>query len=56
MQDAKRGTPILVFLSPGLDVAAAVEGLGRKVGYTMDNGKYCVVSLGQVSPCLYAIH
>jgi len=38
-----------VFLSPGVDVAAAVEGLGRKSGYTTDNGKYSAVSLGQVT-------
>ena len=38
----------MIFLSPGLDVAAAVEVLGRRLGYTMENGKYCVVSLGQV--------
>ena len=38
----------MIFLSPGVDVAAAVESLGRRLGYTMDNGKFCVVSLGQV--------
>ena len=38
-----------MFLSPGVDVAAAVEGLGRKSGYTIDNGKYSAVSLGQVT-------
>ncbi len=38
-----------MFLSPGVDVAAAVEGLGRKSGYTTDNGKYSAVSLGQVT-------
>ena len=39
--------PMFVFLSPGVDVAAAVEGLGRKLGYTADAGKYVSVSLGQ---------
>ena len=48
LQDAGPGTPIFIFLSPGLDVAGTVEALGRKVGYTIDNGKYSTVSLGQV--------
>ena len=48
MQDAGPGTPILVFLSPGVDVAASVEALGRKLGFTSDNGRYAAVSLGQV--------
>lgn len=47
MQDSAPGTPIFVFLSPGVDVAASVEALGRKLGFTADNGKYSVVSLGQ---------
>lgn len=38
---------MFVFLSPGVDVAAAVESLGRKLGYTADTGKYVSVSLGQ---------
>ena len=28
-------------------MAASVEGLGRKLGFTADNGKYVSVSLGQ---------
>jgi dynein heavy chain, axonemal len=47
LQDAAAHVPMFVFLSPGVDVAAAVEGLGRKLGYTADNGKYVSVSLGQ---------
>ena len=47
MQDSVAGIPIFVFLSPGVDVAASVEALGRKVGFTADNGRYAVVSLGQ---------
>ena len=46
-QDAAPGTPIFVFLSPGVDVAASVEGLGRKLGFTADTGHYSAVSLGQ---------
>ncbi len=38
----------MMFLAPGVDVAAAVEALGRKLGFTLDNGKYASVSLGQV--------
>ena len=46
-EDSAPGTPMFIFLSPGVDVAAAVEHLGRKLGYTADNGKYASVSLGQ---------
>ncbi|KAL4450636.1 hypothetical protein ABPG77_000992 [Micractinium sp. CCAP 211/92] len=45
--DAGPDTPILVFLSPGVDVAASVEALGQKLGFTPENGKYFSVSLGQ---------
>jgi dynein heavy chain, axonemal len=45
--DASAAVPMFVFLSPGVDVAASVEALGRKLGYTADNGKYVAVSLGQ---------
>lgn len=45
--DARPGTPIFIFLSPGVDAAAAVEGLGRKLGFTAEAGKYTAVSLGQ---------
>lgn len=46
-QDAQPGTPIFVFLSPGVDVAGSVEALGRKMGFTAENGRYFSVSLGQ---------
>ena len=46
-EDAAPGVPVFVFLSPGVDVAASVEALGRKRGFTADNGKYVSVSLGQ---------
>ena len=45
--DASAATPIFVFLSPGVDVAAAVEGLRRKRGMTAESGSYAAVSLGQ---------
>lgn len=40
LQDAAPGIPILVFLSPGLDVAASVEAMGRAQGFTADTGRY----------------
>jgi len=46
-QDERPGTPIFVFLSPGVDVAGRVEALGRKLGFTAENGRYFSVSLGQ---------
>lgn len=46
-QDAQPGTPIFVFLSTGVDVAGSVEALGRKLGFTAENGRYFSVSLGQ---------
>lgn len=46
-QDARPGTPVFVFLSPGVDVAAAVEALGHKLGFTAEKGLYTSVSLGQ---------
>lgn len=45
--DCSPGVPIFVFLSPGVDVAASVEALGRKLAFTADSGKYASVSLGQ---------
>ena len=45
--DASPAVPMFVFLSPGVDVAASVEALGRKLGFTSDNGKLVSVSLGQ---------
>ena len=38
---------MFVFLSPGVDVAAAVELLGQKLGFTTEKGTYTSVSLGQ---------
>lgn len=46
-QDASPGVPILVFLSPGVDVAASVENLGKKLGFTAEGDRYASVSLGQ---------
>ena len=46
-QDSSAGVPVFVYLSPGVDVAASVEALGRKRGFTADGGRYAAVSLGQ---------
>ena len=46
-KDSAPGTPIFTFLSPGVDVAAAVEALGLKLGFSSENGRYAAVSLGQ---------
>jgi len=46
-EDATHATPIFVFLSPGVDVAASEEALGRKRGVTAEKGNYTTVSLGQ---------
>lgn len=46
-QDSAPGVPMFVFLSPGVDVAASVEALGKRLGFTPDSGKYTSVSLGQ---------
>ncbi|GBF97683.1 flagellar outer dynein arm heavy chain beta [Raphidocelis subcapitata] len=47
LQDAGPGTPILALLSPGVDVAASVEALGARLGYTAEGGRYAAVALGQ---------
>ena len=46
-EDSKPGTPIFVFLSPGVDVAVSVEALGKNFGVSKDAGNYKSVSLGQ---------
>lgn len=47
-EDASANTPIFVFLSPGVDVAAAVDELRRKLGASLSpDASYAAVSLGQ---------
>ena len=41
------GTPVFFVLSPGVDPLKDVEALGKKLGYTVDSGKFHNVSLGQ---------
>ncbi|XP_056152705.1 dynein axonemal heavy chain 17-like [Lampris incognitus] len=40
-------TPIFFILSPGVDPFKDVEALGKRLGFTFDNGKFHNVSLGQ---------
>lgn len=47
MQDSGPGTPIMIFLSPGVDAASSVEAIGRKRGFTAESGRFATVSLGQ---------
>lgn len=46
LHDAGPATPILIFVSPGVDAAASVEALARKKGL-VGAGRYASVSLGQ---------
>ena len=46
-EDSSPGVPIFVFLSPGVDVAAAVEAVGKPLGFTYEAETYASVSLGQ---------
>eukprot|EP00232_Nephroselmis_pyriformis_P019075 CAMPEP_0182900652 /NCGR_PEP_ID=MMETSP0034_2-20130328/28990_1 /TAXON_ID=156128 /ORGANISM="Nephroselmis pyriformis, Strain CCMP717" /LENGTH=4527 /DNA_ID=CAMNT_0025034901 /DNA_START=131 /DNA_END=13711 /DNA_ORIENTATION=+ len=46
-EDMAAGTPMFIFLSPGVDVAASVEMMGSKMGFSLENGRYQAVSLGQ---------
>ena len=46
-QDSSPAVPIFIFLSPGVDVAGAVEAMGAKMGFTAESGRYASVALGQ---------
>ncbi|KDD72747.1 dynein heavy chain and region D6 of dynein motor, partial [Helicosporidium sp. ATCC 50920] len=47
MLDCSAAVPVLVLLSPGLDVVAAVEAAGRRAGVSLENGRLTSVSMGQ---------
>ena len=47
LEDAGPSTPVFIFLSPGVDVAGAVEQLAQERGFTVAQGNYAAVSLGQ---------
>ncbi|XP_059763861.1 dynein axonemal heavy chain 17 isoform X1 [Balaenoptera ricei] len=46
-EESSPSTPIFFILSPGADPLKDVEALGKKLGFTIDNGKLHNVSLGQ---------
>ncbi|CAF1186132.1 unnamed protein product [Adineta steineri] len=46
-EETTKATPIFFILSPGVDPLKEVESLGRKMGFTADNGKFHNISLGQ---------
>lgn len=46
VQEANAATPLLFILSPGVDPFKDVEDLARRNGYTLDNGSFLNVALG----------
>ena len=48
-KETGQATPVFFVLSPGVDPLKDVEAVGRKLGFTLDQGNFHNVSLGQVS-------
>ncbi|XP_078394996.1 dynein axonemal heavy chain 11-like [Cetorhinus maximus] len=46
-EESNPATPIFFILSPGVDPLKDVESLGKKLGFTIDSGRFHNVSLGQ---------
>lgn len=46
-EETSSTTPIFFILSPGVNPLDDVENLGKAMGYTIDNGNFHNVSLGQ---------
>ena len=46
-KETSKSTGVFFILSPGVNPIAQVEALGKEMGFTFDNGKYHMVSLGQ---------
>ncbi|XP_066487525.1 dynein axonemal heavy chain 11 [Tiliqua scincoides] len=46
-EESSPATPIFFILSPGVDPLKDVETLGKKLGFTIDSGKFHNISLGQ---------
>ncbi|XP_075413447.1 dynein axonemal heavy chain 11 [Tenrec ecaudatus] len=46
-EESGPATPVFFILSPGVDALKDLELLGRKLGFTMDSGKFHNISLGQ---------
>uniref|UniRef100_A0A8B9NM10 Uncharacterized protein n=1 Tax=Accipiter nisus TaxID=211598 RepID=A0A8B9NM10_9AVES len=40
-------TPVFFILSPGTDPLEDIETLGKKLGFTVNSGRFCSISLGQ---------
>ena len=47
LKETTKTTGVFFILSPGVNPIAQVEELGKEMGFTFDNGKYHMVSLGQ---------
>ncbi|XP_038934021.1 dynein axonemal heavy chain 11 isoform X4 [Rattus norvegicus] len=45
--ESSPGTPVFFILSPGVDALKDLEVLGKRLGFTIDSGKFHNVSLGQ---------
>ncbi|XP_020637559.3 dynein axonemal heavy chain 11 isoform X1 [Pogona vitticeps] len=46
-EESSPATPVFFILSPGVDPLKDVETLGKKLGFTIDSGKFHNISLGQ---------
>jgi dynein heavy chain, axonemal len=46
VHEANQATPLLFILSPGVDPFKDVEDLARRNGFTLDNGSFLNVALG----------
>uniref|UniRef100_G3U465 Dynein axonemal heavy chain 11 n=1 Tax=Loxodonta africana TaxID=9785 RepID=G3U465_LOXAF len=46
-EESSPATPVFFILSPGVDALKDLEILGKKLGFTIDSGKFHNVSLGQ---------
>ncbi|XP_071071224.1 dynein axonemal heavy chain 11 [Dasypus novemcinctus] len=46
-EESSPATPVFFILSPGVDALKDLEVLGKKLGFTIDSGKFHNVSLGQ---------
>ncbi len=45
-EESGPATPVFFILSPGVDPLKDVEALGKKLGFTGDNGNFHNISLG----------
>jgi len=48
-EETTKATPIFFVLSPGVDPLKEVESLGRKMGFTADNGNFIIFHLDKVN-------